>query len=192
MANEIMNGPALKLLTELRESHERVTAENATLRSEILDLRNDRSCCEEAARPFKEELDSLRNFLGDMTIKHPVGRVIGTVAALRARHNPEVCVEVQEYADKLRDANAQLKVDLAAAREALAAMELLFSQRPPAAVPTAPTQKHESGLVPVMQARNMARAVIAAGGNKGPLSPEELFGEHAHDGAAEAREERGE
>ncbi len=63
-------------------------------------------------------------------------------------------------------------------RKALELMESLFAAQPPLAVPAAPTMKHESGLVPVMQARNKVRAVL----HVGTRSLEDLFIEHAHEG----------
>jgi len=44
---------------------------------------------------------------------------------------------------------------------ALDRMLWLFTSDPPCAKPTAPTMKCESGMVPVMQAREQARAALA-------------------------------
>jgi hypothetical protein len=66
-------------------------------------------------------------------------------------------------------------------RKALRGMLLLFEQRPPAAVPTAPTQTHESGMLPVAQACSFAHSAL--GDRKDTRSPEDRFIEHAYENA---------
>ena len=74
----------VEVVADLEESHEEIARLQADALRQESDLVLAREALAEAESDRKEDWDTLRNFLGDATIKRPIGRIIALTERLQA------------------------------------------------------------------------------------------------------------